>query len=83
MTAWMVVSEDQKRALVGYYRVLQHVNDGYYKIHLQGLNDGYCCHVSILDGNFCGDELMNAGLIVSDASSGDYQSRIYELAAEL
>lgn len=71
VTAWIVVSEDQKRALVGYCRVLQHVNDGYHRIRLQGLNDGYRYHVSILDENFYDDELMNAGLIVSNTSSGE------------
>ncbi|MBO5484715.1 MAG: alpha-galactosidase [Lachnospiraceae bacterium] len=92
VTAWMIVSRDQKKALVGYYRVLQHVNDAYHRIRLQGLNENFCYHVSILENEFYGDELMRAGLIVSDSSSGenhekydgtngDYQSRIYELAA--
>lgn len=90
VTAWMVVSDDQKQALVGYYRVLQRVMDPYHKIKLQGLNPDYCYHVNLLGNDIYGDELMNFGLIVSDASSGengehfdgdngDFQSRIYEL----
>lgn len=92
ITAWMVVSEDQKTALVGYYRILQHVNIGYSRIRLEGLNPDFCYHTSILDNDFYGDELMEIGLSVSDASSGenketyngengDYQSRIYILKA--
>ena len=34
--AWMVVSEDQRNAIVGYYRILQTVNGPYRKIRLQG-----------------------------------------------
>lgn len=94
VTSWMVVSQDQKQALVGYYRVLQQVNDAYHRIRLQGLNEEFKYHVSILNGDFYGDELMRAGLVVSDASSGenhetydgtngDFQSRIYELTASL
>lgn len=102
VTAWMVVSRDRKTALVGYYRILEPVNVGYKKIRLSGLDSGFLYHISIHDkglhGGFTdmdvyGDELMNSGLMVSDASSGDnkekydgangdYQSRIYVLKAE-
>ena len=92
VTAWMVVDKEQKTALVGYYRILQRVNDAYHRIKLHGLNNDYCYHVTILDKDIYGDELMNVGLIVSDSSSGenhekydgtngDFQSRIYELTA--
>ena len=92
ITAWMVVSEDQRTALVGYYRILQHVNTGYTRVRLEGLNPDFCYHTSILDRDIYGDELMKAGLFTSDASSGenkekyngdngDYQSRIYILEA--
>lgn len=92
-SAWMVVSKDQKTAIVGYYRVLQPVNSGYTKLRLQGLNQNYLYHDSINDTKVYGDELMHAGLITSDAScgenhekyngsNGDYQSRLYILIAE-
>lgn len=88
--AWMVVSEDQKQALVGYYRVLQPVNGPYRKIRLQGLNPDRKYHVSRIEEDLYGDELLWYGLNVSDASSGenrekyngkngDYQSRLYLL----
>lgn len=93
VTAWMVVSEDQKTALVGYYRTLQHTNVGYKRLRLEGLCPDYCYHTSIIHKDLYGDELMEVGLSVSDASSGenketyngengDYQSRIYLLKAE-
>ncbi len=92
VTAWMVVDKEQKTALVGYYRILQRVNDAYHRIKLQGLNKDYCYYVTVLEEDIYGDELMNIGLVVSDASSGenhekydgtngDFQSRIYKLTA--
>lgn len=90
VTAWMVVSECRTEALVGYYRVLEPVNVGYQRLKLQGLEPGFKYHVSFNDTVHYGDELMNAGMIVSDASAGDnkekfngrngdYQSRVYHL----
>lgn len=90
ITCWMVVSKDQSEALVGYYRILEPVNTGYQRVKLRGLNPEYKYHVTIQDTCHYGDELMHAGLIVSDASSGDnkekfngangdYQSRIYHI----
>lgn len=90
VTSWMVVSKDKSIALVGYYRTLQHVNLGYVKIPLVGLDPDSLYHVSIHDRNLYGDELMNVGFSVSDAMSGenkekyngengDFQSRIYIL----
>ena len=93
ITAWMVVSKDQNIALVGYYRPLQLVNKGYERIQLKGLAPDKLYHVSINECDSYGDELMNFGLITSDAScgenrevydgtNGDYQSRIYILQAK-
>ncbi len=84
-TIWMVVSNDKSQALVGYYRTLQEINVGYRRVKLLGLNKDYQYHVSLLNQDFYGDELMNVGLITSDGSSsehnveGDYISRIYVL----
>lgn len=46
---WMVVSDDKKTALVGYYRALQDVNTGYARVRLEGLNPEFCYHTSILN----------------------------------
>ncbi|MGM9941934.1 MAG: alpha-galactosidase [Bulleidia sp.] len=92
-TVWMSVSEDQKTAIVGYYRVLNEVNVGYRRIRLQGLNPDLNYHISISDQTIDGNELMKAGLILTDYTSGengetyngengDFQSRLYVLETE-
>ena len=85
----MVVSKDQNTAIVGYYRPLQEVNQGYRRVKLMGLDPDKEYHVSIHDIDCYGDELMNAGLITSDSScgenkdgDGDYLSRLYLLKAK-
>lgn len=89
--AWMVVSNDKKRAIVGYYRMMQRVNERFGRIRLQGLDENL--KYSIQGKNYIvyGDELMNAGLITTDASAGednkkfkegDYLSRLYILDAQ-
>ena len=55
--AWMVVSEDQRNAIVGYYRILQIVNGPYRKIRLQGLDPDKIYHVSRIEEDLYGDEL--------------------------
>lgn len=87
-TIWMVVSKDQNTAIVGYYRPLQVVNEGYHRVKLMGLDPDKEYHVSIHDVTCYGDELMNIGLITSDSScgenkdgEGDYLSRLYILKA--
>ena len=90
-SAWMVVSPDQKTALVAYFRPLQEINVGYRRIKLTGLNPNFNYHNEYANTNHYGDELMNLGLITTDASSsehnmafkqGDYLSRIYLLKAK-
>ena len=85
---WMTVSEDRRLALVGYYRMLQEINAPYRRVRLAGLDPDCLYHVSGLEIDCYGDELMNAGLIVSDSScgevrdgDGDFVSRIYILEA--
>lgn len=90
--AWMVVSEDQKTALVGWYRILNSVNRCYTRLRLEGLNPTYCYRNSRSGLSHYGDELMYAGLITSDVTAGqapdgeilctDFDSRIYILEAE-
>ena len=101
--AWMVVSEDKKEAIFAYYRILNRPNGRFSRVKLQGLDESLKYGVwsyqhedvppeGILRGEFCGDELMNAGFIVSDLSSSkvgdnileavDFSSRIYHLKAE-
>ena len=91
-TVWMSVSQDQKTAIVGYYRVLNEVNVGYRRIRLKGLNPDEQYRIS-MDGRWIeGRELMKAGLVTSDytsgengeiynGSNGDFISRLYVLEA--
>ena len=90
-TAWMIVSEDQKKALVGYYRVMQPVNIGFVRLKLKGLKEDTCYKVSGYDYDCYGDELMQAGMILSDSASGvwkkgvndkgDFQAKVFEIEA--
>lgn len=89
--AWMVVSEDQKTALVGYYKPHAPANEPYERIRLMGLDPNLCYRVSLNDTLCGGDELMQYGLITSEHAvkspdlntvlGGDYRSRLYRLTA--
>ena len=97
-SAWMVVSEDQKEALAVYFRVLQPTQAGFKRIRLAGLRADWEYSVEEVSGagslskernGRFGDELMYAGLSVSDVSSGlpgvakekqgDFLSRLFRL----
>lgn len=68
--AWMVVSPDQKTAIVGWYRILNTVNHSFSRIRLCGLNTDYCYRNSVGGVSAYGDELMNLGLLTTDESAG-------------
>ena len=90
-TAWMIVSEDQKKALVGYYRVMQPVNVEFKRLKLKGLKEDTCYKVSGYAYDCYGDELMQVGMILSDSASGvwkkgvndkgDFQAEVFEIVA--
>lgn len=91
-TVWMVVSEDKKTALVGWYRVLNTVNASYTRVLLRGLNPD-TLYENVENGTeHFGDELMNLGLLTTDVTAGeatgneppctDFESRIYILKAK-
>jgi len=91
IAAWMVVSEDKKQAIVGYYKILNDVNSPFRRLKLKGLDKSLLYKINELSKSY-GDELMNCGIITSDASSGeisvdgehcqDYYSKLYILEAE-
>lgn len=91
VTSWMVVSEDQKTAIVGWFRTLNGVNLPYSRVYLQGLNPDICYTQSLDGKTYYGDELMNAGLVIDDPSASqtsldmeiscDFDSKIYVLTA--
>ena len=88
-TVWMVTNEDRTLAIVGYYRVLNGVNQPYSRVKLQGLNPDMVYENVLNHTENYGDELMNYGLITSDVTAGevpgnvtpctDFESRIYML----
>lgn len=95
VTAWMCISRDKRQAIIGWYRVLNGVNQPYSRIYLQGLLPDTPYRI-LVDGverkELCwGDELMYLGLVTSDETSGevpadvippcDFDSRIYLLEA--
>ncbi|BFL14666.1 alpha-galactosidase [Enterocloster clostridioformis] len=89
--AWIVVSEDADKAIAAYFRFLQPVNAGFKRLVLKGLNPGIMYRVSGVDYTAYGDELMSAGLILSDGASGvrtspvpqgDYLSRLFLVEAQ-
>ena len=99
--AWMVVSEDRKEAIAGHYRLLNGANLPFSRLRLAGLNPDLCYEVKgtgpVFEdgfrnaGSFYGDELMAAGLVTSDEStgkisderrpSGDFISELFLLKA--
>jgi alpha-galactosidase len=97
-TAWMTVSGDSRRALVGYYRVLNRPVPGPGRLRLRGLDptasyrislwpstgDGLERANSLVRG---GDELMSVGLFLDPdrgetATRGDFWARLFVLEVE-
>jgi alpha-galactosidase len=75
-TAWMTVSPDLRRAVVGHYRVLNRPNRGPARLRLRGLDPNASYRVSVWPavedsvsaantGLRGGDELMRVGLLVA------------------
>ena len=87
---WMVVSEDKKEAIVGWYHLLHQVNTGSSALKLAGL-DPDLLYEAEGAGTFYGDELMQAGLYPRKSGrsaqeqfarpDGDFTSAIYLLHA--
>ena len=76
-TAWMVVSDNKKKAIVGHYTILSKPSDRYHRFKLKGLNENFCYEVKQSKTTHYGDELMNIGIILSKDYSGnesEYQS---------
>jgi alpha-galactosidase len=89
-TAWMVVSDDQSEALVGWYKVLAAANPKKHQtLVLKGLNEEALYEISGSSSEYFGDELMQAGLILPTEFNGvngrhakrggDFQSEVFYL----
>lgn len=82
ISAWMIVSEDKKTAIVAYFKVLNDVNCAFRRMKLHGLDKNLLYSVkgtsssAKIDINkdtnnlYYGSELMNLGLITTDPSAG-------------
>ncbi|WP_297995640.1 alpha-galactosidase [uncultured Clostridium sp.] len=92
ISAWMVVSENKRKAIVAYFKVLNDVNCPFRRMKLYGLDENLLYSVKETNNSHYGSELMNLGLITTDSSAGqvidggetctDYWSKIYVLNAE-
>jgi len=80
-TAWMFVSEDKKKAVVFYFRVLAEPNAPLRRLQLRGLQAGFDYRVSQLGTSYRGDRLMHFGLNLPQID-GDYASSWFKLDAE-
>jgi alpha-galactosidase len=96
-TAWMVVSADRRRAVVGHYRVLNRPNPGPRRLPLRGLDPAMRYRVGTWprrgDGVERanervrgGDELARVGLLLDTdraetAAAGDFAARVFTLEA--
>lgn len=93
ISAWMVVSEDKKEAIVAYFKILNDINCSFRRMKLHGLDENLLYSIKGSNNSHYGSELMNLGLITTDPSAGqvldegetctDYWSKIYVLKAEV
>jgi Melibiase. len=92
ITSWMVVSDDLKEAIIGYYQVLAQPNQGYKKLRLKGLSTKYLYRIVGSSECYYGDELMYSGLPLDNfyleilnkdkSDSADFMSKVYVIKAE-
>ena len=79
--AWMVVSQDKKEAMVGYYQFMNVANKGMRWLKLAGLDGKALYSINGTSRQCCGDELMYAGIVLQDEDlsngGGDFASAIY------
>ncbi|MBZ5201542.1 alpha-galactosidase [Planomicrobium chinense] len=82
-TSWLVVSDDQSEALLGYYQVLSTPNPGLSRVFFKGLNPEFEYTIEGLDATFYGDELMGAGLQLNryrlNEHPADFSSVVYKV----
>lgn len=89
---WMTVSDDKTQAVVGWYKILNGTNQPYTRMYLKGLDPERKYRIKGNERLYYGDELMNCGLITTDASAGnsgsdsrqscDFDSRLFVIEAE-
>lgn len=84
-TAWMVVSQDKKQAIAGFYQKLNKVNASWLRLKLQGLDKERLYDVQCEETIYqaYGDELMYVGIPLDrerlNKKGGDFASLIFVL----
>ncbi len=84
-TAWIVVSEDKSEAIAAYYQQLNHVNAGWLRFRMTGLDEEKLYEVHIFDviQKFYGCELMYAGIPINrnllSKGIGDFASVLFHM----
>jgi alpha-galactosidase len=79
---WMVVSEDQKEALVGYYKVMALPNPRFFKVRLQGLLPDVQYEIQGIGKVLYGDAFMSFGLqLPIESKDHDFLSHLWKLQA--
>jgi len=68
--AWMVVSDDQNKALLGIYQILQEPNPWIKRVKLRGLNPDKKYRINDSENHIGGDSLIYNGLIINDLYAG-------------
>ena len=97
-TAWMSISPDRRRAVVGFYQALNVPAPGSDRVRLRGLDPRLDYQVSVWpagDDSIAranslvrgGDDLMQAGLLIPGekeeaAARGDFWARLFVLEAQ-
>ena len=86
VAGWMVVSGDRRQAIAGRYKILNGPNQPFERMYLKGLDADTEYLVNGSETHY-GDELMNCGLVTTDASAGeagpgekmscDFESELY------
>ena len=74
--AYMVVSKDQKEALMTFVQVLAEPNRRSRKVHLQRLDSEAVYYCDVTQREYTGEILMKGGLLIGDLW-GDAVSRLY------
>jgi alpha-galactosidase len=72
-TAWAIVSQDRKEALVSLVSGSTHAAQPFWALHLKGLDPDLDYHISGDSVVYPGDALMSAGYPI-DLGPGDYRS---------
>lgn len=78
---YMVVSEDQKEALVTFVQVLNRPNVKSRKIRLKGLSQDLDYVIEGEETVYAGDTLMNAGILIENPW-GDFKGKLIHLIAK-